>query len=60
MAIINATRGIAARLRNKPEKVTRLKKKTTTGKTPSCAVSESAKISLMRNGSRGSLVMILG
>ena len=59
-AIIRATKGNAMKLRMSEENVTLLKEMTTKGKTPSWAVRESAKISLILKGSLGRNLMILG
>jgi len=58
--MINPKSGKAAKLRIRDENVTRLKELTTKGKTPSWAVSETAKISLVLRGSLGRHLMILG
>ena len=52
-AIINPTRGIAARLSTREEKAIRLKADAIKGKTPNWAVMLTAKISLILRGSRG-------
>ena len=59
-AMISATKGNAAKLRMSAENVTLLKELTTKGKTPSWAVRERARISLIFKGSRGRYLMILG
>lgn len=59
-AMINATRGSAAKLRMSAENVILLKEPATKGKTPSWAVRDRARISLILSGSLGRYLMILG
>lgn len=59
-AMISATKGNAAKLRMSAENVILLKELTTKGKTPSWAVRERVRISLIFKGSLGRYLMILG